>query len=61
MFKGRFCKFVFCAMLAMASICGARMRPEEVQELMHAMNQPKVAHTLRDDADNGDDLPGKLP
>jgi hypothetical protein len=32
------------------------MRPDEVEELMYAMSQPKVAHTLPDDADAGDDL-----
>jgi hypothetical protein len=58
--KNRFCKFVFCTMLAVASIGGAPLRPEEVDELMHAMNQPKIAHTLPDDAENGDDLIRKL-
>ena len=59
-FKGRFCRFVFCTILAAASIAGAPLRPEEVEELMHAMNQPKVAHTLPDDAEDGDDPIGKL-
>ena len=31
------------------------MRPEEIEELMHAMNQPKIAHTLPDDSESGDD------
>jgi hypothetical protein len=59
-FKGRFCKFVFCAMLGGASIGGALLRPEEVEELMYIMNQPKIAHTLPDEAENGDDLVKKL-
>jgi hypothetical protein len=59
-FKGRFCKFVFCAMLGVASIGGAPLRPEEVEELMCIMNQPKIAHTLPDEAENGDDLVKKL-
>jgi hypothetical protein len=59
-FKGRFCKFMFCGILAIASVGGARLRPEEVEELMHAMNQPKLAHTLPDDAENGDDPIKKL-
>jgi hypothetical protein len=58
--KDRFCKFVFCTMLAVASIGGAPLRPEEVEELMHAMNQPKIARTLPDDAENGDELIRKL-
>jgi hypothetical protein len=59
-FRGRFCEFVFCAILAVASIGGAPLRPEEVEELMHRMNQPKIAHMLPDAADRGDDLLKKL-
>ena len=55
LFKGRFCKLVFCSMLAVASFGGAPMRPEEIEELMYAMNQPKIAHTLPDDSESGDD------
>ena len=55
LFKGRFCKLVFCSILAVASFGGAPMRPEEIEELMHAMNQPKIAHTLPDDSESGDD------
>jgi hypothetical protein len=58
--RGRFYRFVFCTMLAAASIGGAPLRPEEVEELMHTMNHPKIAHTLPDDAENGDDPIGKL-
>jgi hypothetical protein len=47
-------------MLAVASIGGAPLRPEEVEELMHTMNQPKIAHRLPDDAERGDDLIKKL-
>ena len=54
--KGRFCKLVFCTLLGLASIFGAPLRPEEVEELMRRMNQPKIAHTLPDDTENGDDL-----
>jgi hypothetical protein len=36
---------------------GSPMRPEEIQELMHQMNQPKLAHVLRDDDDAGDGEP----
>ena len=56
LFKGKFCKLVFCAMLGFAAISGATLRPDEVEELMSAMNVPKVAHNLPVDADNGDDL-----
>jgi hypothetical protein len=59
-FKARFCKLVFCAMLGVASIGGAPLRPEQVEELMYIMNQPKIAHTLPDEVENGDDLVKKL-
>lgn len=42
-----------CAVLALNSLHGVYMRPEEVQALMEAMNQPKVAHVLPDDNYNG--------
>jgi hypothetical protein len=59
-FKGRFARAAFCAILAIASIGGAPMRPEEVEELMYSMTQPKIAHTLPDDTENGDDLLRRL-
>ncbi|HEY1493460.1 MAG TPA: hypothetical protein VGF49_02915 [Candidatus Solibacter sp.] len=36
------------------------MRPEEIEELMYSMTRPKIAHTLPDDSENGDDLLRKL-
>jgi hypothetical protein len=54
--RGRICKFFFCAVLAFASLGGAPMRPEEVEELMHTMNQPKIAQELPDDTENEDDV-----
>ena len=33
------------------------MRPDEIQELLHQINQPAVAHVLPNDADEGDDPP----
>jgi len=59
-FRGRFCKLVFCAVLAVASIGGAPLRAEEVEELMHSMNETKVAHKLPEDTESGDDLIKKL-
>jgi hypothetical protein len=43
-----------CSMLEYAAMMGSPMRPEEIQELMHQMNQPKLAHVLRDADDSGD-------
>lgn len=44
-----------CLTLLAGSLGGAPMRPEEIEELMHAMNQPKIAYTMRAGAENGDD------
>jgi hypothetical protein len=30
------------------------MRPEQIQELMQTMNQPKMSRTTPDDSENGD-------
>ena len=45
-----------CIVLAAASAAGIPMRPDEVEELMRAMNQPKVAHTLREEDREDDPL-----
>jgi hypothetical protein len=46
--------------LAFASFGGVLMRPEEIEELMHAMRQPKIARQLPDDQETGEDLIRKL-
>ena len=38
-----------CAMLEYAALIGSPMRPEEIQELMRVMNQPKLVHVVSDD------------
>jgi hypothetical protein len=35
-----------CAMLEYAALIGSPMRPEEIQELMRLMNQPKLVHVI---------------
>lgn len=37
--------------LGMASLAGAPMRPEEIAELMHAMNQTRVCQIIREEHD----------
>ena len=49
---GVFLCLVLCGALGM----GAQMRPDEIEELMRALNQPKVARTLPDESDDGDKL-----
>jgi hypothetical protein len=46
---------MICIILAANSLHGVHMRHDQVQELMDAMNAPKVAHVLREEHDNGDD------
>ena len=46
-----------CAVLEMGVLVGAPMRPDEIQELMHQMNQPKLAHALPSENDDGGDSP----
>jgi hypothetical protein len=35
---------------------GMPMPPEKLEELLQQMNEPKVAHTLPEESDDGDDL-----
>jgi hypothetical protein len=44
-------KTLFCLALGFASLAGAPMRPEEIEELMRQMNQPEISHTLPDEND----------
>jgi hypothetical protein len=46
---------MICIILAANSLHGVYMRHDQVQELMDAMNIPKVAHVLREEHDSGDD------
>jgi hypothetical protein len=51
LFQGTFCRILFSALLGIASLTGANMRPDEIEKLMHDMNQPVIAHTVKDDRD----------
>ena len=44
-----------CSMLQWGAMIGVPMRPDEIQELMHQMNQPKMAHVLPTNEDDGDE------
>jgi len=37
------------------------MRPEEIEELMHSMNQQKISHKIPEDSENGEEYLPKLP
>lgn len=43
-----------CAVLELGALSGVPMRPEQIQELMHGMNLPKVAHELPEEETGGD-------
>jgi len=47
---------LLCIALGIGSLIGVPMRPEEIQELMQTMNQPKIAHTLPQENENDEDL-----
>jgi hypothetical protein len=48
---------VVCANLLLGVMVGSPMRPEQVEELMHQMNQPKMAFVLPTEEDEGDAPP----
>src|SRR5712691_6053299 len=48
-----------CVSLQFGVLAGVPMRPDEIQELMHRMNVPVLAHVLPADTDaDDDDAPG---
>ena len=42
-----------CLTLEMGVLFGVPMPPEKIKELMHQMNQPKLAHVLKEEKDSG--------
>ena len=54
--KRMFAKGFVCLVLGLGSMTGVVMRPEEIEELMSAMNKPKVAHTIPEEQDNNDPI-----
>ena len=52
--KEKFRKILLIGSIGLALLTATPMRPEEIEELLHQMNQPKVAHTLPDESDQGD-------
>lgn len=55
----RFRTFLLGMTLLMGAFGGVPMRPEEIEEIMRSMNQPKIEYTIADESDNGEpELPG---
>jgi hypothetical protein len=46
-----------CAVLELGVLSGVPVRPDEIQQLMNQMNQPKLAQVLPADEEGGDDSP----
>jgi hypothetical protein len=40
-----------CVVLEFGTLIGVPMRPEEIEELLHTMNGPKIAHRITDESD----------
>ena len=58
-FRNGIAKAAFLAVLGIASF-GAPMRTEEIEELLACMNQAKIAHTLPEERETGEDRIRKL-
>jgi hypothetical protein len=53
--KRRLLTLACCGMLQIAALFGMPMRPEEIQEFMQSLNEPKRAHTLPSEEEKGAD------
>jgi len=51
--KARLRTILLCAALELGVLSGVPMRPEEIRALMHQLNQPKMAHVLPTDEQDG--------
>ena len=56
--RSRLRTVMMCLVLEVGVLTGVPMRPDEIRELMNQMNQPKLAHVLPSEDDEGND-PGK--
>ncbi len=43
---------LLCVALQMGVFAGVPMRPEEIEELLRSVNQPKIAHTIPETSDD---------
>ena len=46
---------VVCVGLEIGVLSGVPMRPDDIQDLMNQMNQPRMAHQLPSENEQGDD------
>jgi hypothetical protein len=52
--KRKWLKAFFLMMMSGASFVGAKMNPQEIEDLLHIMNETKVEFTIPDKGDEGD-------
>jgi hypothetical protein len=48
---------IICLPLALGSLAGVAMKPEEIEELMRSLNQQKITVTIPGESENGDGTP----
>ena len=53
-FKSKLRVLTVCSILQAAVFMHCSMRPEQIEEVMQQMNQPKLARVLPSDEDDGD-------
>ena len=56
-FKSKLRVVAVCLILQAGVMMNCPMRPEEIEELMQQMNDPKLAHVLPSEDDDRDDPP----
>lgn len=56
-FRSKLRVVMVCLILQAGAMMNCPMRPEEIEELMHQMNEPKLACVLPSEDDGGDDPP----
>jgi hypothetical protein len=52
---------LICLPLLLGTLAGAPMAPEEIENLLHATHQHKIAYVLEDEEEDGDSGLGKTP
>jgi hypothetical protein len=58
--NARICKALVCVGLALGSIIGMPMTPDQIADLLNLMNLPKIVMTIPKDDDKGDPLKNLL-
>ena len=59
--KRRLHTLLLCVPLLLGAFIGAPMRPEDVEDLMHTMNEQKIAFVLSEEKETGDEPLPRLP